>query len=88
MNDLKSNARLTGWVSLVLLILTAGFTYLAIKYYLAEDLVNFITASLVLIIVFYSFLRFLTVLLKTLMEIRRQELVQSIMEAQERWGFK
>lgn len=86
MNELKSNARLTGWVTIISLVLTAVFTYLVIKYYLAQELISFFTASLFLVIVFHNFLRFVFIWLKIVMEIRRHEMIQAVAEANERWG--
>jgi len=86
MNELKSNARLTGWVTIISLGLTVVFTYLVIKYYLAQELISFFTASLFLVIVFHNFLRFVFIWLKIVMENRRHEMRQAVAEAQERWG--
>ena len=88
MNELKSNARLTGWVTIISLGLTVVFTYLVIKYYLAQELISFFTASLFLVIVFHNFLRFVFIWLKIVMENCRHEMRRAVAEAQERWGRK
>ena len=87
LKELKSNTRLSGFVSLIALICMGLFVYLTFKYLIAKDFMNFVSSSFVAAILIYTFLRVVCLFFSNVMEIRRRELILSIKEARERWHF-
>ena len=87
LKELKSNTRLSGFMSLIVLMWMGLFVYLTLKYLVAKDFMNFVSSSFVAAILIYTFLRVVCLYFSNVMEIRRRELILSIKEARERWHF-
>ena len=88
MNELKSNARLSLWLSVAQFILAGIFAYLTYKYFIAKEFINFATSGFAFLIFVYNFLRIVRIYCEELMEISRQEMIQALKDAQERWQIK
>jgi len=87
LKELKSNTRLSGFMSLIVLMWLGLFAYMTFAYMEAKDFTNFLTSGFVSVILCYTFLRTVSLFFSNVMEIRRRELIISIREARERWHF-
>jgi hypothetical protein len=86
MKELKSNTRLSGFMSLIVLMWLGLFAYMTFTYMEAKDFTSFLTSGLVSLILCYTFLRTVSLFFSNVMEIRRHELIRDVREANERWG--
>ena len=87
LKELKSNTRLSGFMSLIVLMWLGLFAYMTFTYLIAKEFMNFVSSSFVAAILIYTFLRVVSLFFSNVMEIRRRELIISIREARERWHF-